>query len=152
MSTMTLFRHQTFLEQLQLFIEKRGLRDDSAVFGGLGALLVARPSAAPTVAALELSTLLHASREMCNAGALSGVVADELRRHQKFTAPGRPSLHIVQLRRQQASTRQALSQSRQAFVRAAASFAREAGLEVPPRLSLESFIAGWLQAHVPLDR
>ncbi len=37
-------------------------------------------------------------RALVQANADIGLVADELRRYQKFAAPGKPSLQIVQLR------------------------------------------------------
>jgi hypothetical protein len=57
----------------------------------------------------------------------------------------------VQLRQQQAAARQASSQSRQALIKAAAAFVREAGIELPQRLALEPFITGWIEANVPQD-
>ena len=79
------------------------------------------------------------------------VVADELRRYQKFARPGQPSPHIVQLRQQQGVARQATSQSKQSFIKAAAAFVREAGIEVPQRMALEVFITGWIDANVPKE-
>jgi hypothetical protein len=79
------------------------------------------------------------------------VVADELRRYQKFAKPGQPSPHIVQLRQLQATARQASSQSKQSFIKAAAAFVREAGIDVPQRVALEAFITGWINANVPKD-
>jgi hypothetical protein len=97
----------------------------------------------------HLIDLLSARKAMLKAAFDTEVVADELRRYQKYARPGQPSPHIVQLRQQQASARQASSQSRQAFIKAAAAFVRDADIEVPQRASLEVFIIGWIEAHVP---
>ena len=81
----------------------------------------------------------------------TAVVADELRRYQKFAKPGQPSPHIVQLRQQQAAARQASSQSKQSFIKAAAAFVREVGIDVPQRVAIEVFITHWIDANVPKD-
>ncbi|MEP6897797.1 MAG: hypothetical protein ABI870_04640, partial [Rhodanobacter sp.] len=77
------------------------------------------------------------------------VVADELRRYQKFARPGQPSAPIVRLRQQQAAARQASSQSRQSFIKTAAAFVRAAAIEVPPRMALERFMLDWIDVNVP---
>ncbi len=115
-------------------------------------LLAADGSHRPTPAVAHLVDLLMARKAVLRAAFDTEVVADELRRYQKFARPGQPSPHIVQLRQQQAAARQASSQSRQSFIKAAAAFLREAGIEVPPRLALEAFISGWIEANVPRDR
>jgi hypothetical protein len=97
----------------------------------------------------QLIQLLKARKAMLQASLDTDVVADELRRYQKFAKPGQPSPHIIRLRQQQAAARQASSQSKQAFIKAAAAFARDAGIEVPQRTSLEVFIAGWIDVNVP---
>jgi hypothetical protein len=113
--------------------------------------LVAEGSGQPTPAAIHLIQLLKARKAVLQASFDTDVVADELRRYQKFAKPGQPSPHIVQLRQQQAAARQASSQSRQSFIKAAAAFVRETGIEVPPRVALEVFIIGWIEANVPKD-
>ena len=113
--------------------------------------LIAEDSGRPTPAATHLIQLLKARKAMLQASFDTEVVADELRRYQKFARPGRPSPHIVQLRQQQAAARQSSNQSRQSFIKAAAAFAREAGIEVPPRVALEVFVIGWIEANVPKD-
>jgi hypothetical protein len=100
-------------------------------------------------AAAHLIQLLKARKAMLQASFDTDVVADELRRYQKFARPGQPSPHIVQLRQQQAAARQATSQSRQSFIKAAAAFVRAADIEVPQRMTLEMFIASWIDANVP---
>ncbi len=99
----------------------------------------------------DLIRLLQARRAMLQVAFDTEQVADELRRYQKFAKPGQPSPHIVQLRRQQAATRLASSQSRQAFVQASAAFVRDAGIEVPPRVALELFVARWIEINLPAD-
>jgi hypothetical protein len=102
-----------------------------------------------TPAANHLVQLLKARKAMLKASFDTDVVAGELRRYQKFARPGQPSPHIVQLRQQQAAARQASSQSKQSFIKEAAAFVRDAGIEVPQRTSLEVFIIGWIDANVP---
>lgn len=104
-----------------------------------------------TPAAAHLIQLLRARKAMLQASFETEVVADELRRYQKFARPGQPSPHIVQLRQQQGVARQATSQSKQSFIKAAAAFVREAGIEVPQRMALEVFITGWIDANVPKE-
>jgi len=113
--------------------------------------LIAEDSGRPTPAVLHLIQLLKARKAMLQASFDTEVVADELRRYQKFARPGQPSPHIVQLRQQQAAARQASHQSKQSFIKAAAAFVRETGIEVPPRVALEAFTIGWIEAHVPKD-
>lgn len=81
------------------------------------------------------------------AAADTALAADELRRYQKFARPGQPSAHTVQLRQKQAAARQASAQAKQAFLKAAMEVAREAGLTPPPRVSLENFMRGWMDAQ-----
>jgi hypothetical protein len=71
-------------------------------------------------------------------------VADELRRYAKFSRPGQPSAHIVQLRQRQAAVRIESARAKQAFLQAARAFVHAAGLVLPPRMSLESFVLDWL--------
>jgi hypothetical protein len=102
----------------------------------------------PTPVAADLIELLKARKAVVQASLNGERVADALRRYQKFAKPGQPSAHIVQLRQQQAAARQAGSQARQAFIKAAA-FVRTAGIEVPARVALERFVIEWLDANVP---
>lgn len=113
-------------------------------------LLTADGSRQPTAVA-QLVQLLKARKAMLQATGDTDVVAAELRRYQKFARPGQPSTHIVQLRQQQAAARQASSQSRQSFIKAAAAFVRESRLEVPQQAALEAFIVHWIDANVPKD-
>jgi hypothetical protein len=103
----------------------------------------------PAPATASLIHLLQARQAVWQASFDAGVVADELRRYQKFARPGQPSAQIVRLRQQQAAARQAGSQARQAFIRAAVAFVRDADIPVPPRMALEVFITDWIDANVP---
>lgn len=104
-----------------------------------------------TTAAQALVPVLHARKATLKAAHDTALAADELRRYQKYAKPGRPSAHIVQLRQRQAAARQASSLSRQALIKAAALFVREADIAVPARMALDVFIIEWLDAHVPMD-
>lgn len=114
-------------------------------------LRIADDDAWPSPAASHLIQLLHARKAVLQAAFDTEQVADDLRRYQKFAKPGRPSPHIVQLRRQQAAARQASSQSRQALIKSAAAFVRDAAIERPPRQGLELFINEWINANLPED-
>ncbi|BDU22433.1 hypothetical protein [Dyella sp. GSA-30] len=96
-----------------------------------------------------LVQLLTAKKGMWQAALDTGLVADELRRYQKFAKPGQPSAHIVQLRQRQAAARQASSMARQSFIKAAAAFVREAHIDVPRPLTLEAFVARWIENVIP---
>lgn len=99
--------------------------------------------------AASLVSLLKARMAVMQAAFDTRLVADELRRYQKFAKPGKPEPHIVQLRRKQAAARQASSVARQSLIRAAAAFVRDAGLEVPPRVALDVFITDWMDVNLP---
>lgn len=98
-----------------------------------------------------LIELLKAQKATLQASFDTERVADELRRYQKFAKPGQPSAHIVQLRQQQAAARQASNVSKQSFIKAAAAFVRDAGIEVPERVALEAFITRWIDVNVPKE-
>jgi hypothetical protein len=149
MDTPTSFPHADFLNQL----ESLGV---STCPGGwtlpaplTQALRAVDESAEPARATAALIQLLRARREMWRTSFETGVVAEALRRYQKFARPGQPTAHIVQLRQQQAAARRASSQSGQSFVIAAAAFVRVAGIEVPQRVALEPFVIDWIDANVP---
>jgi hypothetical protein len=76
----------------------------------------------------------------------TATAADELRRYAKFSRPGQPSAHIVQLRQRQAAARMDSARARQAFLQAAHGFVHAAGLTLPPRVSLESFVLSWIES------
>jgi hypothetical protein len=149
MATPKPFLHAVFLSELEQFVAS-GIRP-IALPPVLAFILPTKHDAPATPAAMHLSQLLHARKAQLQAAHQTELVADELRRYQKFARPGRPSPHIVQLRQQQAAARQASSQSRQALIKAAAAFVREAGIALPQRTVLEVFITGWMEANVPKD-
>ncbi|KRG45180.1 hypothetical protein ARC78_03055 [Stenotrophomonas pictorum JCM 9942] len=95
-----------------------------------------------------LEQLLLAGQALAQREADVALVADELRRYQKFAPPGRPSLQIVQLRRQQSAVQQAQRVARQAFIRQADAFARAMSLAVPAKLGTLVIVERWLQAHL----
>ncbi|MET7141693.1 hypothetical protein M3S04_00140 [Xanthomonas sp. PPL139] len=94
---------------------------------------------------LQVLDALDALHQATQATSLS---ADALRRDQKFAPPGRPSLHLVQLRQQQAAAQQALRRANQALAQAAAGFVRSAGLTPPPRTGPVAFVQGWIARHL----
>lgn len=96
-----------------------------------------------------LIQLLTARKAVWQAARDTALIADELRRYQKFAKPGQPSAPIVQLRQKQAAARQASSIARQSFIRAAAAFVREAHIDVPQRVALEAFVTAWIENKVP---
>ena len=147
MATPKPFLHAVFLSELEQFVAS-GIRP-MALPPALACILLTKHDGLATPAAMHLSQLLHSRKALLQAAHQTELVADELRRYQKFARPGQPSPHIVQLRQQQAAARQALSQSRQALIKAAAAFVREAGIALPQRTALEVFITGWMEANVP---
>lgn len=94
-----------------------------------------------------LPRLVEARTAMAQAASDTSLAADELRRYQKFVKPGQPSPHIVQLRQKQAAARQATARAKQAFLKAALEFTREAGISAPPRVTLEAFVLAWMDTH-----
>ncbi len=114
-------------------------------------LLASDGSGAATPAAAHLIELLIARKAMLQADLDTELAADELRRYQKFSKPGQPSPHIVFLRQKQAGARHARNQSKQKFIKAAAAFVRDADIEISPRVSLEVFAIGWIDANVPAE-
>ncbi|WEN14816.1 hypothetical protein PY254_16525 [Rhodanobacter sp. AS-Z3] len=147
MAAPTPFPHASFLHQLELFLAD-GIQPTSWSSALSGMLLT---QSQPSSAARQLLPLLLARKAVLQAAFHTARVADELRRYQKFVKPDRPSPHIVQLRQQQAAARQASSQSRQALIKAAAAFVREAGIETPARLGLDAFINRWMELQLPKD-
>jgi hypothetical protein len=117
---------------------------------------VALPGVAPLIADGQLTELgtallrLLQARQTLHQSALDmALMADELRRYQKFSPAGRPSMQLVQLRRQQSSVQQAARVAKQAFIRTADGFARVAALPVSPKLGLSVAIERWLETHIP---
>ena len=150
MSTPKSFPYAGFLSQLELHGASACIDARTPLSAPLTRVLTpADETGQPAPAVASLIQLLQARRAVWQASFDTGVVADELRRYQKFAKPGQPSAQIVRLRQQQAAARLAASQARQALIRAAAAFARDAGIAVPPRVGLEAFIAHWIDANVP---
>lgn len=152
MATPKPFPHAGFLSRLEQITASAPPTADTPMSPGLARMLLsADGTGQPTPTVTHLSQLLKARKAMLRASFDTAVVADELRRHQKFAKPGRPLPHIVQLRQQQAAARQASSQSKQSLIKAAAMFVRETRIDVPQRVALEVFIIGWIDANVPKD-
>jgi hypothetical protein len=150
MATKKPFPQASFLHHLELLSGGTPQIADASLSPLLARILFASgESGAPMKSAVYLIELLKAQKATLQASFDTELVADELRRYQKFAKPGQPSAHIVQLRQRQAAARQASSVSRQSFIKAAAAFVREAGIEVPERTSLEAFMTSWIDANVP---
>ena len=148
MDTSRSFPHAGFLSQLESLGAAVCIGARTPLSAPLTRVLMAVDETGQPAPA-SLIQLLQARQAVWQAAFDTDVVADELRRYQKFARPGRPSPHIVQLRQQQAAVRQASSQSKQSFIKAAVAFVREAGIEVPQRVALEVYITGWIDANVP---
>ena len=88
--------------------------------------------------------LARAQMALVQANADITLVADELRRYQKYALPGKPSLQIVQLRKQQGAVKQTALIARQNFAQATHVFLRESGLTAPARRLPTDFATGWL--------
>ncbi|MEO7013244.1 MAG: hypothetical protein ABI127_02975 [Dokdonella sp.] len=152
MATQKPFPQAGFLRQLELLVEPASGTAHTSLPPALAHLLLASDgSGAATQAAAHLIQLLKARKAMLQAAFDTEMVADELRRYQKFSKPGQPTSHIVFLRQKQAGARHASNQSKQSFIRAAAAFVRDAGIEISPRVSLEVFATGWIDANVPAE-
>lgn len=122
---------------------ERAERADPALDAALNALA---PSVAGNVAPLRaaLVPLAQAQIALAQATVDIGLVADELRRYQKYAAPGKPSLQIVQLRKQQAAVKQASLIARQGYAQATHAFLRDSGLTAPARRVPTDFTTAWL--------
>lgn len=122
-------------------------RDGALALLGTQAMFAAEGNAL-TAAGLALEQLLLAGEGQLKADNDMSLVADELRRYQKFAPPGRPSVQIVQLRRQQSAVQQAQRIARQTFIRSADGFARAIGLDVPQKLGTVETVMRWLRANL----
>ena len=150
MATQKRFPQAGFLCQLELLVESAPGTAHTLLPSALGHMLLASDgSGAAMPAAAHLIQLLKAREAMLLAAFDTELAADELRRYQKFSKPGQPSPHIVFLRQKQSAARHASNQSKQSFIKAAAAFVRDAGIEISPRVSLEVFATGWIDANVP---
>ena len=134
MATKKPFPQAGFVNYLEHLDRSAPLVADAQLSSHLVSMLFASDgTGALTKGGGHLIPLLNAHKAMLQASFDTELVADELRRYQKFAKPGQPSPHIVQLRQGQA----------------AAAFARDAGIEVPERVGLEVFITRWIDANVP---
>lgn len=130
-------------QQLQRLQQREGalaLLATQAMFAAEGDGLTAAGSA--------LEQLLLAGEGQLKADNDVSLVADELRRYQKFAPPGRPSVQIVQLRRQQSTVQQAQRIARQTFIRNADGFARAIALDVPQKLGVVETVMRWLRTNL----
>ena len=105
-------------------------------------------SAGLSAAGQALLRALLDQQAVAQAQAEVSAVADILRRDQKFSPPGRPSLHLVQLRRQQSTVQQAERVARQAAAASASAFIKQAGLSLKPGITAGEFMVRWI-ARLP---
>lgn len=121
----------------------RAERADPALDAVLAAIA---PSVGDNIATLRtaLLPLARSQAALVQANTDIGLVADELRRFQKYALPGKPSLQIVQLRKQQAAVKQAALIARQNYAQATHAFLRDSGLTAPARRAPTDFSSGWL--------
>ncbi len=92
-----------------------------------------------------LRALVQAEQRLLQAELEVGQVADILRRDQKFSPPGRPSINIVQLRKQQAVTRQTALVARQGLAQAAQTFVQATGLVLRVKQTPSEAATIWVQ-------
>ena len=122
------------------------LQERVAEDGGCDAVLA---GFAPSPALREpLRALVSAQQQLLKAEHDVAQVADILRRDQKFAPPGRPSLQLVQLRRQQSAVQQAERVARQVAAASATAFIKQAGLTLKPGVAAGEFLARWV-ARLP---
>ena len=92
-----------------------------------------------------LRALVQAQWQLLQAEHEVEQVADVLRRDQPYAPAGRPSVHIVQLRKQQAATKQVMLIARQRLAQVAQTFVQASGLAVKAKQSPSDAVAAWLQ-------
>jgi hypothetical protein len=152
MATTKPFLQAGFLSHLEHLSEFAPFVADAQLPPLLGAILMASDGRGElSKAGACLILVLKAQKATLQAASGTDLANDELRRYQKYARPGQPSSHIVQLRQKQAAARQASNQSKQSFIKAAAAFVSEAAIKVPPRVALEAFMTGWIDANVPKE-
>ena len=150
MTTLQPFAQSEFLDYLEHLVHDPTAGAEAQLYSSVTTLLLSADGRGnPTRAARELIALLKARKAVLQATFDTARVADELRRYQKFSKPGQPSPHIVGLRQNQAAARHASNVAKQSFIKAAAAFVREAGIDVPKRVAIEVFIEHWIDANVP---
>jgi hypothetical protein len=140
MATAASFPWSQHLQALQQRDSALAVLDGQPIFIGTEAAL--------TTAGQALEQLLIAGQTLQRSDLDVGLVADELRRFQKYAAPGKPSLQIVQLRRQQSSVQQAQRVARLGFIANANFFVRALELPVPAKLGVVVVVERWLAAHL----
>jgi hypothetical protein len=144
------FAEAGFLKYLEHLAEITPAMADERLSSGLVNLLfIPDGSGRLSEAAQHLIMLLKGRQAMLKAAFDTELVADELRRYQKFAKPGKPSPHIVQLRQQQGAVRQASSVAKQSFIKAAAAFVSAANIQVPERVALDVYINRWIDDNMP---
>ncbi|WP_369943793.1 hypothetical protein [Xanthomonas medicagonis] len=148
MATLPSFPQAAFVERLRSLDPTVALRTDAAI----PPLLVATSDPAAPWRLSDtghwLLQLLLARQALLQATHATTLSADALRRDQKFAPPGRPPLHLVQLRQQQAAAQQALRRAKQELAQAAVGFARSAGLSPPGKQGLSDFLLDWIERNV----
>ena len=123
------------------------LQERVAEDGGCDAVLA---GFAPSPALREpLRALVSAQQQLLKAEHDVAQVADILRRDQKYAPVGRPSVHIVQLRKQQAAAKQVMLVARQRLAQVAQTFVQASGLPVKAKQTPSEAVAAWLQAAIP---
>ncbi len=102
--------------------------------------------AQPQALRAPLRALVQAQQQLLQAEHEVAQVADVLRRDQKYAPAGRPSIHIVQLRKQQAAAKQVMLIARQRLAQVAQTFVQASGLALKPKQSPSEAVVAWLQA------
>ncbi|MGB3394286.1 MAG: hypothetical protein WA956_15365 [Stenotrophomonas sp.] len=102
--------------------------------------------ARPETVREPLRALVRAQHLLLQAEDEVAQVADVLRRDQKYAPAGRPSIHIVQLRKQQAAARQVMLIARQRLAQAAQTFMQASGLPVKAKQTPSDTVAAWLRS------
>ncbi|WPU55538.1 hypothetical protein SQW19_14515 [Stenotrophomonas acidaminiphila] len=102
--------------------------------------------AQPQALRAPLRALVQAQQQLLQAEHEVAQVADVLRRDQKYAPAGRPSIHIVQLRKQQAAAKQVMLIARQRLAQVAQTFVQASGLALKAKQSPSEAVAAWLQA------
>lgn len=152
MAVKSLYAHAGFLSYLMQAGEATAVAGAAPLTPALTQLLYGEGEKAElSQAGKDLIPVLTAQMATHQAAYDTALVADDLRRYQKFAKPGQPSPHIVVLRKQQAAVRQASSLAKQSFIKGAAAFVRTAGIAVPEKVGLELYMIRWITINVPKD-
>ena len=100
----------------------------------------------PQALRAPLRALVQAQQQLLQAEHEVAQVTDVLRRDQKYAPAGRPSIHIVQLRKQRAAATQVMLIARQRLAQVAQTFVQASGLALKAKQSPSEAVAAWLQA------